>query len=241
VIGGKRVLGLIPARGGSKGVPRKNLRYLGGKPLITWTIDTALHSEYLDRVVVSTDDRDIAETSRLAGADVPFMRPASFATDEAPAISVIRHAIEALDDDFPLMAYLEPTSPFRSASDVDGCLDELLRRRASCCVTVRYATEVPEWLFYRRRDGHLDPVRAGPIPLRRQEVGPAVAINGCVYVAWTDRLLSAESFFGPDTVSVLMPEDRSLDIDTLSDFDRAEAILARISQGHASNRTVDQL
>ena len=130
----RRTLALIPARGGSKGLPRKNLRLLGGRPLITWTIEHALASRCVDRVVVSTDDPEIAEVAVANGAEAPFLRPASLATDTSPTIEAVRHALDWLHEEdgqtFDLLALLEPTSPLRAAGDVDRAIELLVDNEA---------------------------------------------------------------------------------------------------------------
>ena len=124
------ILAIIPARGGSKGVPRKNIRKLGGKPLIAYTIEAALGSKYISRLIVSTDDEEIAEISHKWGADVPFLRPVEFATDTAKAIAVVKHALlemEKLDNcEYPVIVYLEPPAPFKTSKDIDSCIEILL-------------------------------------------------------------------------------------------------------------------
>ena len=130
---GKTILGLIPARGGSKGLPRKNIRPLLGKPLIAWTIEQALASEYLDRVVVSTDDEKIAEISRKYGAKVPFMRPKESAADEARRIDVVLHAIDWMeknDNSYDLIMLLQPTSPLRTSEDIDKAIKLFISKKA---------------------------------------------------------------------------------------------------------------
>jgi len=221
----QRYLGLIPARGGSKGVPRKNLRTLGGRPLIGWTIDAARGSRRLDRTIVSTDDAEIAAVAEALGADVPFLRPAALATDEATALDVVRHALEQVPG-YEVLVYLEPTSPFRSAADIDEAIEAFEQAGAPTCVTVRLATEIPDWMFYRAPDGRIEPLVPTGAAHRRQDARQSVVLNGCVYVAQIDRLLETGSFMGPGTVGVLMPADRSIDLDTLEDFAAAEAALA---------------
>src|SRR5690349_6418538 len=126
VIHGKTVLGLVPARGGSKGVPRKNLQPLAGKPLLQWTAEAALASRYVDRVILSTEDDEIAAVGARIGLDVPFRRPDELATDTAHVIDVVSHALDNVTETYDLLLLLEPTSPLRTADDIDACLEVLL-------------------------------------------------------------------------------------------------------------------
>ena len=121
------ILAIIPARGGSKGVPRKNIRELGGKPLIAYTIEAAIASSYIDKLIVSTDDKEILETSHKWGAEVPFLRPTELATDTAKAIEVVKHALLEMENlnnqEYPVVVYLEPPAPFKTTKDIDACIE----------------------------------------------------------------------------------------------------------------------
>ena len=152
MIGGKRLLGLVPARGGSVGIPHKNIRLLGGKPLIAWSIEVARQSRYLDRVVVSTDDDEIAECARIYGAETPFIRPADLATDSARAVDVVLHALDQIRD-ADAVVLLQPTSPFRSVGDIDHAVESWDRHG----VTVVGVTESPKspYLMYQIAGGEL--------------------------------------------------------------------------------------
>jgi len=219
-----RVLGLIPARGGSKGVPRKNLRDLGGKPVLQWTTDAAKASRLIDRLVLSTDDSEIANLGRSLGVDVPFLRPAVAATDEASAHDVIEHALEQLDVQFEYLVYLQPTSPFRTVEDIDGCLEKLSASRAESCVSVCQSPAKPEWLFYIEGET-LRPVLGEVKHQRRQELAVAYELNGAVYAARVSAYRRHSTFFLRRTVAWVMPPDRSVDLDEPEDFERAESVL----------------
>jgi N-acylneuraminate cytidylyltransferase len=136
MIEGQSVLAVIPARGGSKGVPRKNLRDVAGRPLIAWTIAAARGSSHIDRLVLSSDDEEIMETARRHGCDVPFRRPAELATDEADSMAVVMHAVETLAERYDYVVLLQPTSPLRASADIDGAIATCLRHMAPSCVTV---------------------------------------------------------------------------------------------------------
>lgn len=229
------ILGLIPARGGSKGIPRKNLAPLAGRPLIAHTIAAALASARLDRVVVSTDDPEIASVAGQYGAEVPFMRPADLADDTAPALAVIRHAVIALDGmgwRAETVAYLQPTSPLRTAAHIDAALALLAERDADSVVSV---VEVPHnfnprSVMLRGEDDCLRPYLepAGDEPLRRQDKPRLLARNGPAILALTRRtIMELGALYGPRTLGLVMDRAESLDIDEPLDLELAEWLLAR--------------
>ncbi len=227
-----RVLGLIPARGGSKGVPCKNIRLLGGRPLIDYTIRAALAADRLTRVILSTDDEAIAEAGRKAGVEVPFLRPVELASDSAPTLPVIQHAVrfvEQTGDRFDAVCLMQPTSPFRMAADIDACIDALDRSHADAVVSVLpVPTEFnPHWVYESGRDGwlHLSTGEQSPIP-RRQELPPAYHRDGSIYVTRRSVLMEMNSLFGTRLLGHEMSGDRSINIDTPEDWERAEAMIA---------------
>ncbi len=221
------MLALVTARGGSKGLPRKNLQDLGGKPLIAWSIEAARASRYADRVVVSTEDAEIAAEARRHGAEVPFTRPAELATDEAPGMAPVLHALTVLPG-FDWIVLLQPTSPLRTPADIDACLELCVRAEANACVSVVAATQSPYLMFRLSPDGAMDPLlgweRAAD---RRQDLPPAYALNGAVYVARSAWLVSSGSFVAPETLAYVMPPERSMDIDTADDLRRCANLLAK--------------
>ena len=219
MIGTSRVLAIIPARGGSKGVPRKNIREVGGKPLLAWTVEAARASQYLDRTILSSDDEEIMRTAESVGCDVPFRRPAEFATDEADALSVIQHAIGALDEIYEYVVWLQPTSPLRRGTDIDNAIALCVERKAPSCVGVVETEKSPFWSMTMTGDGTLVPLMgADQMPSRRQDAPVTYALNGAVYVARAADLAAGQSFFVPGTVGYVMPRERSFDIDSELDL-----------------------
>lgn len=219
-----RTLALIPARGGSKGIPRKNIRAIAGKPLIAWTIEAALRSGLLDAVVVSTDDAEIAEVARQAGAQVPFLRPAELAQDGTPGIDPVLHALGALPG-FGAVLLLQPTSPLRSTADIDACLALAHGRQAVSVVSVSEPDTHPEWTYRLGGDQTLRRfVDAAPVA-RRQDLPPVVALNGALYYAQTDWLLQGRRLVAPETLAYVMPRARAIDIDTPLDWQIADMLL----------------
>jgi CMP-N-acetylneuraminic acid synthetase len=213
-------LGLIPARGGSKGIPRKNVLPIAGKPLIAWTIEAALAARRIARVVVTTDNAEIAEVAVRHGADVPFLRPAELAQDETPGIDPVLHAIAALPG-YDRIVLLQPTSPLRSTDDIDAAIG-----MAANGSTVVGVTEAPhaDWIFAMDPAGLLD-IGTAPPATRRQDMARRYVLNGAIYVADCDELRSSRSFLGPNTAGYIMPAERSVDIDGPVDWKLAELLL----------------
>jgi CMP-N,N'-diacetyllegionaminic acid synthase len=209
------ILGLIPARGGSKGIPGKNLIDLGGKPLIDWTIQAAQSSKHLTRIIVSTDDLKISSVATSLGSDVPFLRPKEISGDETPMIDVACHALNALDESFEHLVLLQPTSPFRSPADIDACIDICLEKKVPSCVSIVETEKSPYWMYDMNEAQQLQPIIGdGKQFTRRQDVPKTYALNGAVYVSKVDRLLEIRQFVSQETAGYVMPPDRSIDIDT---------------------------
>lgn len=217
MIAGLRVLAVIAARGGSKGVPRKNVRLVGGKPLIAWTIGAARKSRYIDRLVVSSDDPEIIETAKAWGCEAPFVRPAELARDETPGVDPVLHALEELPG-YGLVVLLQPTSPLRSVEDIDGCIDHCIAAGAKACVSVCEAEQSPYWMYSLGEGSRMSPLIEGASFARRQDLPAAYVLNGAVYVAGCEWLQRSRSFVTAETVAYVMPQERSLDIDTELDL-----------------------
>jgi CMP-N,N'-diacetyllegionaminic acid synthase len=221
VIAGRTVL--IPARGDSKGLPGKNIALVNGRPLLAWTVDAARASAYVDRVVLSSDADAIISAALACGCEAPFRRPAELATDAASSIDVVLHALEQLPH-HDLVVLLQPTSPLRTAADIDATLARCVAAAAPSCVSVAPVDKSPYWMYHR-----LSPLLELPVPAtRRQDLPPVYALNGAVYVAQSDWLRQNRSFLGPTTVGYVMPIERSLDIDTPADL---EAFKAAVTGG----------
>ncbi len=225
MIDGQRILAMIPARGGSKGVPGKNLRPLGGKPLIAWTIETARRSGLIDRLVLSSDDAEIIRVARAWGCEAPFVRPPELARDDTPGIAPAQHCVRAIPG-YDYLVILQPTSPFRTADDIDGAIARCVGRRAKALVSVSEAAQHPSWMFSLDASDHLTPLLAEAPPARRQELSEVFALNGAIYVARCDWLAETQTLLGPDTLAYVMDRKRALDIDTALDFAVAEVLAA---------------
>lgn len=221
-----RVLGVIPARGGSKGIPRKNLRPLGDKPLIAHTIEAAAASKLLTRTVFSTDDAEIAEVARSLGAEVPFMRPPELASDAARAMPFMIHAMRTLEEGgdapYDALVMLQPTAPFRTGADIDGSIELLARTGAHSVISVvDVGANHPARMKFLDGDRLVDPPFFEDDYQPRQELPPMYIRNGAIYATRRDIAL-AGSFKGTDCRAWIMPLSRSANIDTLLDFQIAD-------------------
>lgn len=227
-----KTLALITARGGSKGVPRKNLRLLDGKPLVGWAIETALAvRDRLYGIVVSTEDAEIAEACAKFGAEVPFVRPAELATDDAASLPVMQHAVSFIERrdgvkmDWVLL--LQPTSPFRTPRDIAACLEIAAAGECDSVVSIAPISKHPAFAKKIDDNGFLVGF-SGEVPegLRRQDARPpAYMRNGAIYLTRRDVLMEGNSIYGTRVRPYLMPELRSVNIDNELDFVIAQAIL----------------
>jgi CMP-N-acetylneuraminic acid synthetase len=227
-----KVLGLIPARGGSKGVPRKNCKLLCGKPLLQYTAESALAAGSLSRVVLSTDDEEIAQLGRWCGLEVPFLRPVELAQDDTPMLPVVQHALRYLEAEgqhFDAVCLLQPTNPLRRAKDIDACVELLERSDADAVVTILPVPREfnPHWVYWRDLDGliRLSTGEESPIT-RRQDLPPAFHREGSVYVTRRRVVMEENSLYGKRLIGCLLDSGPSVNIDTEKDWEQAESLLA---------------
>jgi CMP-N-acetylneuraminic acid synthetase len=225
-------IGLICARGGSKGVHRKNLRLLAGKPLIGWAIEVARNCPSLDRVVVSTEDAEIAEVAKKFGAEVPFVRPQELAEDNSPELAVWQHALRTLatgERGLPeVMVNIPTTSPLRAVEDVEGCVAELLEHNADLCLTVREAQRNPYFNMIKLDDGWASIVITPTTPTFRRQDAPAVYdITTVAYALRSEYVLRANRLLEGRVRAVVVPEERALDIDSELDMAFGEFLKSR--------------
>lgn len=226
-------LTVIPARGGSKGLPGKNIIDFGGRPLIHWTVAAALESGVCGRVIVSTDDEAIAQAAAASGAAIPFLRPASLATDEANSLDVVRHAIQATQDAtgerIRTIVLLQPTSPLRTAADIAGAcrvFNEAAGRRP--VVSVAAVKFQPSWIFDLASDGGLSrSFGADQVADRRQDSPQRYMPNGAIYIADAETIMAGHGFF-ENALAYVMQRESSVDIDDADDLDLARFRLARL-------------
>ncbi|KKW42381.1 MAG: hypothetical protein UY92_C0007G0020 [Candidatus Magasanikbacteria bacterium GW2011_GWA2_56_11] len=225
----KRVLGIITARGGSKGIPRKNIKDLAGRPLIAHTIEAAKQSAYLTRCVVSTDDPEIAAVARSWGADVPFMRPAELAGDRSTSLEVVRHALGELcqsGDAYDYVMILQPTSPLRTTADIDACIAKIVDTGADSVMSMMELVDFSLKKLKRLEGDLILPLaeEEGSASSRRQSLVPLYKRNGAIYLTRVS-LLEQGDMFGQVSRAHLMPPERSVDINEPIDFLLAEFYL----------------
>ncbi|MDP3791588.1 MAG: acylneuraminate cytidylyltransferase family protein [Candidatus Omnitrophota bacterium] len=225
-----KIIGLITARGGSKSIPGKNIKILAGKPLIAWTIEAALKCKGLSRVIVSTNDEKIAKVSKRHGAEVPFRRPGELSKNESPHISVVLHAIdwlkkhEACYPDYIML--LQPTSPFRTTEDMENVIKLAKNRNTlavvSVCEIIKYPYKTHS-INKKRSLEYFIPPNDGY--MYRQALPELYEQNGAIYLNTCSSLLKQRTFVPKGAVPYIMPQERSLDIDTAWDFHVAELVL----------------
>jgi len=226
----RNILAIIPARGDSKGIPQKNVRLLCGKPLIAYTLEAALSSKLIDRVVVSTEDEEIAEVSKRYGAEV-ISRPSELAQDDTPSLPVYQHAIrhlEKMEDYCPeIIVILQPTSPLRIVEDIDRAIEGFMKAKYDSIVSVCEVEHPPQWM-YTLAGNRLKPViKDGGNVTRRQDAPKVYRLNGAVYVTSRDIIMKENRVLGRDTRAHIMPLERSIDIDTALDLKLAELLIRR--------------
>jgi CMP-N,N'-diacetyllegionaminic acid synthase len=224
------VLGLILARGGSKGLPGKNTRLLRGKPLVAWSVEAAKRSKYLDAVVISTDSDEIANAAIQFGAEAPFRRPPELASDTASSMDAILHALDWLrlqGRSFDYVALLEPTSPLREPHDIDQALELLQVSSAQSIVSVCQASSVhPAFMYRLHGNKSLTPYLSSDSKyLRRQDIEPLYFLDGTIYIAKTATLSTLRSFYHDQTLGFEVPKWKSPEIDDEIDFLYVEAIM----------------
>jgi CMP-N,N'-diacetyllegionaminic acid synthase len=214
-----RCLAIVPARAGSKGVPGKNVAPVGGRPLLAWTLAAARAARGIDRLIVSTDSEEIAAVAREWGGETPFLRPAELARDETPGIEPVLHAVGWLAEHEgyrpELVLLLQPTSPLRIATDVEAALALLAAKDAEAVVSLCEVHHHPAWMKTLDLQGRVVDSQPGSEAAdRRQDLPRLFALNGAIFLAWTETLLTRRSWYCDRTYGYVMPEERSLDVDT---------------------------
>jgi pseudaminic acid cytidylyltransferase len=226
MIDDKKLLAIIPARGASKRLPRKNILDLSGKPLIAWTIEAALGSKYIDRVVVSTDDQEIANIAKKHGADIPFIRPSELATDQTTSVDVVLHLLnqlEKIEDKYDYVILLQPTSPLRTAKNIEEAIKLLRTKNSDAVISVCESGHPPLWYNTLPDDMSMDNFLDASIKNKRsQDLPKQYRVNGAIYISSIERLRNESSFFLSENChAYIMEQNVSIDIDTRDDFDFA--------------------
>lgn len=228
------MIAIIPARGGSKGLPGKNIKMLNGKPLIQYTIDAALDSKSINRVIVSTDDQSIANVAKKAGAEVPFLRPDYLASDTASAVDVYIHATEYLRDEFgedvSKFMVLLPTAPLRTCAHIDEAYNHFCVEKGVTLISVKESETPPSWFVTIDDYGRIKNAGFGikeALVSNRQVNEKYYVPNGAIYILDYYLLKDKRTYYSSDTVPYIMDRDVSIDIDTLEDFEYAEYLMTR--------------
>jgi len=227
----KKILAIVPARGGSKGLPGKNKRLLCGKPLVSYPIIAAKNSQYISRIICSTDDLDIAGIARFYGAEVPRLRPESLAKDETSTIDVVIDILEKDDKDSEVIVVLEPTSPLTTATDIDRGLELLLSSESypSLISVSELISGHPQFVFNLLPSGRVESVLGDKWEFRRrQELSPLYFQDGSLYMSTRSNLLRKKSFVSFGSVGLIMPKFKSFEIDDEVDWLILEALLTRL-------------
>ena len=228
MIGGKTVLAVIPARGGSKRLPNKNILDLAGKPLITWSIKAGIKSEYIDKVVVSSDSDDILNISQKNGADI-IKRPKDLASDKATSFDAIKHTIENINESFDYVILLQPTSPLRNDIHIDEALELFFKKKANAVISVCETDHSPLWSNTLPKDGSMERFIDDKIKnLRSQDFPTYYRLNGAINICRTDKLLEEKTFFIKDNIYAFkMDRESSVDIDEKIDFQLAKLMIKK--------------
>ena len=232
MINRRRILGVIPARGGSKGIPKKNIKKICGKPLIEYTIIEAKKSKYIDELIVSTDSKEIANVCRSLGINVPFIRPKKFASDSARAIGVVKHAVISMEKihriQYDIVVYLEPPNPLRIVEDIDNSIEIYDKKKPDSVVSVQEANQFHPILMKKIENGLLKPIwKEEEEGVPRQLYSPkAYMRNGAVYVLSRNNIIN-DNFYGIKIIPYIMPVERSVCIDDIIDWNVAESMLKK--------------
>jgi len=227
-----KILAIIPARGGSKRIPKKNIKLLAGKPLIAYSINKALNSKYIDRVLVSTDDSLIAVISKKYGAEVPFIRPKRLSKDTSLTVDALRHAVSFIEKTGyqpEIIVLIQATTPLIRVADIDKTIKKLFKDKVNSCFTVREVSERPEWMYRVRNNKISSYIKNISEEKRRRDKEKLAIENGGVYVMTRDILMKNKQNIDRDSMSaVFMPKERSIDIDEPIDFIIVEALIKKL-------------
>ncbi|MDC3170839.1 acylneuraminate cytidylyltransferase family protein [Prochlorococcus sp. AH-716-E13] len=215
---------LIPARGGSKGIPRKNIKFLNSKPLIYWSIKVALESSRVDRVIVSTEDEEIADLARSFSAEVPFLRPKKFSKDNSSGLEPIMHALEKIPDIKDLLL-LQPTSPLRRLEDIEGIFEKRSIHNADSAVSLTPSKKNLDLFFQIDKNMKIISDSNNLDIKPRQQYLQKYHLNGSLYLSTRESILKNKSLITQDTIGYIMPEEFSIDIDTPLDWVIAEHLM----------------
>ncbi|MFB7160421.1 cytidylyltransferase domain-containing protein [Lysinibacillus sp. NPDC056232] len=222
---GKSFIAVIPARGGSKGIPNKNIVEVEGKPLIAYTIETALQSKYLDRIIVSTDNEEIAIVSKDWGAEVPFLRPSCLATDESKTIETVIHVLEQLQSKYDYVVLLQPTQPLRKVVHIDKAIQQAIDKEQSSLLSVSSVQQHPILMRTIDENGLLNSIINGNSTIRRQDFQEVYIVDGTIYINKIDENLTEKTSLNDNKYAYVI-QDSYIDIDNYKDLERFRMIVS---------------
>lgn len=235
-----KILAIIPARGGSKRLPGKNIKKISGKPMMAHAILAVKGSKYVDRVVVSTDDRKIATISQRYGAETPFLRPAELANDTVPTLPAFQHAVRYFETNMKfrpdIIVIVQPTSPMVTSADVDGAIEKMVKTKTNSCFSVCEINQRPEWMYYLDNNKPRLLLKNLWENKRSQDLPKLGIINGSVYVVNYKTLMKKNKVRDNNTSIYIMPKERSVDIDDMHDFELAEFLMKKQNGKNNKNR-----
>lgn len=226
-------LAIIPARGGSKGLPRKNIRLLLEKPLIAWTIEEAKKSSYINRIILVSEDEEIITIAKKYGAEAPCLIPSEMTQDDTSILIPVTYVINNLSEKYDYLVLLQPTSPLRLVTDIDKCIEFCIKHNASGCTTVTEVDKHPYKMCKFSSGGFIHPLHdRKKWEFKRQDLPEVYALNGAVYVTKTQTLLEQKTFYPESLIAYRMPSERSIDIDSEMDLLLCESILRKRIKDH---------
>ncbi len=221
----QNVLAIIPARGGSKGVPNKNIIEVSGNPLISWTIDAAKKAKCITRLILSSDDSNIIKIASDFGCDTPFIRPNELARDNSSSTDVVLHALRQIPN-FEYVMLLQPTSPLRTSQHIDEAFDLLLSSNADSCVSIAPLSKSINWMYYQNDNKKISPVvSVDQRETRRQDIQMPFVLNGAIYIMKTSNFIENKSFLTKNMVGYEMSKENSLDIDSHEDLETFKRLI----------------
>ena len=224
-----KIVALIPARGGSKGIKNKNIIDLCGKPLISYTIQAALESKYIDKVIVSTDSQEIADVAIKYGAEVPFLRPGELASDTSKTIDAVMHAVGELEkrkEEYDILILLQATQPLRTPDDIDSAIELFIKNKGQSLVSVSPVEDNPILIRTIDNLGRMNSILPMKSTCRRQDMPLYYRVNGCIYINLISEL-DLNTSFNDNKIPYIMPKERSVDIDEIKDLLIAQYYISR--------------
>jgi len=221
----KSFLAIIPARGGSKSIPKKNLKKLGNKKLIEWTIQSAQKSKYIDRLILSSDDKEIIKVAHKLNCEVPFKRPKKISSDKSTTVEVISHAILNITESYDFVIVLQPTSPFRNHGHIDGAIKKLIKTKSKSLVSVKKIHTPVELIYRINKKNIIKPILKNNNKTNRQDYETFYMLNGAIYIINSMLYKSNQSLIANETIPYIMDDKSSIDIDTPNDLKTANFLL----------------